>query len=350
MTMTMIKHSSWAINGTNVHGAKSSYDNFGLLDSGTTDHFLTVGKSKQPISITIPDNGKMTLDLECDIDWPDIPAEAHVGRIVPQLQQHALISMVKLCNAGCEVHFKHNCCLVLYQGNLVMYGVCCLRSKFWLIPLKTQNLCKLKNDIKPNRTTFSINNAVHTSSQQQLIEYLHQCFFSPTKSTILQAIKNDNLLGVPGLTERADNKYLPVSTATIKGHEHHTRKNLRSTKKTKNTANVTHKQDMEPAEDPKAATEMFCYAALADKIEGTIYTNLQGKFPTISYKGNRYIFLTYIYDANAIIVRPMKSRSEQCMIKAFSDVYEYLKQRKLTQKLHDLDNECSKAVEKLHTK
>ena len=58
-------------------------------------------------------------------------------------------------------------------------------------------------------------------------------------------------------------------------------------------------------------------AALAYKIKGTIYTNLPGKFPKISYKGNLYIFLTYIYDANAIIVRPMKSRSEQCMIKVF---------------------------------
>ena len=75
-----------------------------------------------------------------------------------------------------------------------------------------------------------INNIYHLSSQQKLIEYLHQCFFSPTKSTLLKAIQHDNLLGIPGLTEHAVKKYLPESTATIKGHLHQTRKNLRSTR------------------------------------------------------------------------------------------------------------------------
>ena len=200
----------------------------------------------------------MTSELKCDINWPDIPAEARVGQIVPQLKRNALISVVKLCNAGCEVHFKHNCCLVLYRGNLIMYGVCCPQLERWLILLKTQHLWHLKNDKKTRRTTFSINNAFHTSSQQQLIEYLHQCFLSPTKTTLLKAIKNDNLLGVPGLTKRAVNKYLPVSTATIKGHGHHTRKNLCSTRTVMNTDNVNHKQDMKLVEDPKVDTEIFC--------------------------------------------------------------------------------------------
>ena len=158
---------------TNLRGTDILNTNYGLIDSGTTDHFLTVKsacnnirKGKQRISITIPDGGKMTLELECNIDWSDIPAEARVGRTVPQLQRHALISVIRLSNAGCEVHFKHNCCLVLYHRNLIMYGVRCLRSELWLIPLKTKNILKLKNDIKPQRTTFSINNAFHTSSQK----------------------------------------------------------------------------------------------------------------------------------------------------------------------------------------
>ena len=40
--------------------------------------------------------------------------------------------------------------------------------------------------------------------------------FSPTESTLIKAIKNDQLLGVPGLTIDAVNKHLPTSTATIK--------------------------------------------------------------------------------------------------------------------------------------
>ena len=44
-------------------------------------------------------------------------------------------------------------------------------------------------------------------------------------------------------------------------------------------------------------------------------------------------------------MRPMKSRSDESMVKAFTDIYAYLKTKNLQPKLHVLDNECSKAVQ-----
>ena len=41
----------------------------------------------------------------------------------------------------------------------------------------------------------------------------------------------------------------------------------------------------------------------------------------------------------------MKSRSDESMVKAFTDIYAYLKTKNLQPKLHVLDNECSKAVQ-----
>ena len=45
--------------------------------------------------------------------------------------------------------------------------------------------------------------------------------------------------------------------------------------------------DMNPPQEECAAqdNEMFCYAALADANEGTIYTNQTGQFPVMSYMG-----------------------------------------------------------------
>jgi hypothetical protein len=92
--------------------------------------------------------------------------------------------------------------------------------------------------------------------------------------------------------------------------------------------------------------EIFCYAMLADKNEGTVYSDLTGKFPVQSFDGHLYLFVCYVYSANAIIMRPMQNRSDECMVKTFKDVYDFLTMHKHKPKLHVLDNECSRAVQK----
>ncbi len=52
-----------------------------------------------------------------------------------------------------------------------------------------------------------------------------------------------------------------------------------------------------------AAHDMFCFTALAARNTGTMYTNLLGTFPIHSFKSMQYIFVAYIYDLNAILVR-----------------------------------------------
>ena len=82
------------------------------------------------------------------------------------------------------------------------------------------------NPLKHDITLFNqqhANSIHHMANQRNLIEYLHQCFFSPPERTLVKAVKNDQLLGVPGFTIKAINKWLPTSTATIKGRMHHTR-------------------------------------------------------------------------------------------------------------------------------
>ena len=51
---------------------------------------------------------------------------------------------------------------------------------------------------------------------------------------------------------------------------------------------------------------MFVYAALADNINGVMYSDLTGRFPVESYWGIQYIVIAYIYDENVILMRPIK--------------------------------------------
>ena len=69
------------------------------------------------------------------------------------------------------------------------------------------------------------------TSKEEVIKFLHQCLFCPTKSTLLKAIKNNQLTTWPGLTAEAVEKYLPESCpATDKGHTKRQQKGIRSTK------------------------------------------------------------------------------------------------------------------------
>ena len=64
-----------------------------------------------------------------------------------------------------------------------------------------------------------------------------------------------------------------------------------------------------------------------------------------SYEGHLYLFVCYVYSANAIIMRPMRSRTDKCMVETFQDVYKFLNKCNFSPKLHVLDNKCSKAVQ-----
>ena len=90
---------------------------------------------------------------------------------------------------------------------------------------------------------------------------------------------------------------------------------------------------------------LVVHAVLADNINGVMYSDPTGRFPVELYWGMQYIFIAYIYDEILILMRPMKNRTDACIVSVFKDIYEYLKERKYKPKLHVMENECSKAVQ-----
>ena len=106
-------------------------------------------------------------------------------------------------------------------------------------------------------------------------------------------------------------------------------------------------EDMNPPQQICSAQEqnVYCYAALADTNTGTIYTDLPGPFPVRSVRNMQYIFVCYVYESNAILVRPMKTRSDACMVGAYQEIYEYLEAVDQKPTLNVTDNEASKAVQ-----
>jgi hypothetical protein len=122
------------------------------------------------------------------------------------------------------------------------------------------------------------NNLYELRNTGALVHYLHKALSSPTKSALLQAVKDGHLITWTGLTEDAIHKHLKLQT-------------LRSTSKTP------------IADAPTADTEVgkkthLVYAVLVD--QGQLYTDLTGKFPVRSSKGNSYVMVCYVYDCNYV--------------------------------------------------
>ena len=76
-----------------------------------------------------------------------------------------------------------------------------------------------------------------------------------------------------------------------------------------------------------------------------IYSDLTGRFPVKSARGNQYIFLLYDYDSNTIHVRPLRSRTGTAIVAAYDSIHAHLCARGLTPELQRLDNETSVSLQ-----
>jgi hypothetical protein len=75
------------------------------------------------IKVTLPDNSKPLSSHKCKLPLQNVPSPANEGYILPGMKNHSLISVTKLCNAGCEVIFSKNECVVKHKGNEVTRGI-----------------------------------------------------------------------------------------------------------------------------------------------------------------------------------------------------------------------------------
>ena len=184
----------------------------GITDAGATGHFLqprvpaiNTRRTKNPISISQPDGGKLKSTHECEIDNPLLLKAATKAPIVPGLAHTSLVSIKILIDAGCFVTYGKNV-IVYYEEKVVWMGPRENLTGLWVLPIKIKQniITKRRKGIQKHTST----NMYQISSREEIIKYLHQCLFCPPKSTLLKAIKNNQLAMWPGLTAEAVKKIL----------------------------------------------------------------------------------------------------------------------------------------------
>jgi hypothetical protein len=89
------------------------------------------------------------------------------------------------------------------------------------------------------------------------------------------------------------------------------------------------------------------FATVTDIGTGKIYTDQTGKFPILSSRDNKYLFVLYNYDSNAIMAEPIKPRTQGELTRAYKKLFDQLEKRGLRPQVQLLDNECSQSMKDL---
>eukprot|EP00804_Cyclotella_cryptica_P001099 CCRYP_008385-RA/>CCRYP_008385-RA protein AED:0.18 eAED:0.13 QI:0/0/0/1/0.4/0.16/6/0/1406 len=310
-----------AIPCTVTQPATTRHLHYAIFDSGATAHFLVDSAhvvnrhpALKPLTIRLPNGKHIVSTHTCNLDLPWLPHSITEAHIVPGLSHSSLISTRKFCYAGCHVTLDQHACRIYYQGALVLTGTRDETTGLWKVPIHPHRPAHPGQQSKLDSPHESpLITAPHTAmnmytlpSKQQQLKYMHQAFFSPPIATLLKAINNNQLQGFPLMKADLVRKYLAPSPATSKGHMKRPRTGIRSTRPTLTGPNTTpvappsNVPDDTPPNEPMTAPHfippditdtacnVYCFAALADKHHGTMYTDATGALPAVTLEGNQY--------------------------------------------------------------
>jgi hypothetical protein len=180
------------------------------VDSGCTGQFLLVTapclnkvKSRNPLTVHLPNGATMESSHTADLDIPELNAAASKAHVFPGMAYSSLLSVGQLCDEGYIVTFRQDTVTICNsKSSELLSGPRDETTGLWRINLKHTN------KHKPDPIA---NNVYELRNTGALIHYLHKALFSPTKAAILQAVKDGHLITWPGLTEDAINKHLKLS-------------------------------------------------------------------------------------------------------------------------------------------
>jgi hypothetical protein len=229
-----------------------------------------------------------------ELDIPELNSAVSKSHVFPVMANHSLLSVGQLSDEGFIATFQHALVTICDSRKCqTLNGPRDLNTGLWRINLK-QTTNHIPEPIAKNMYELGNTGA--------LVHYLHKALFSTTKSALLQAVEDGHLITWPGLTEDDINKHLKLTPATAMGHMSQQRQNIRSTSKARIAEQPT------PDTDLETKTHLV-YVVVVH--QGQLYTDLMGKFPVRSSKGNSYVMVCYVYDCNYVKIITMKSRSFQ---------------------------------------
>ena len=331
-----------------------------IVDTGASTNIVDVSfpltdefPTPNGIKVRSCTNGIMTSTSKGNLPTTKLPPAACTAHRMSV--NASLLSVGQAADAGCVSIFTKEKVLIcdgdaievtlhkppLLEGRRGNHGL-------WHIPLKANIL----SSPKPTLPVIHCANSAYTqSTMTDLAQYLHACAGYPVIETWCRAIQAGNYRSWPQLSAHRGpswiRKHLPKQITTTMGHMAAIRQNVRSTKDTIPSPSSDPDQPLEPPRPHTALAvnhQVACGVVdlqQARHIQGLVCSDLPGRFPFTSAKGNNYIFVLYDYDSNAIIGKPIKSRHQTELVRGYQQCYSELRAGNITPILHRLDNEVN---------
>ena len=174
----------------------------------------------------------------------------------------------------------------------------------------------------------------------KLIKWYHAAAGFPATSTWLRAINDGFYQSWPGLTVQRVKRYLGKSEESTYGHLHLIRQGIRSTTKHLNRQDIRY-----TTKPPRSRIHKVEFNTIAaSDLKNMIGSDLAGRYPLTSTRGNKYILIMYDHDANYTYATPIKSREAAEIKRGFKEAYMHLVKNGFNAKIVRLDNEISKIL------
>jgi hypothetical protein len=252
-----------------------------------------------------------------------------------------LLSVAALVDAGCKVFFHCTGCEVTFDGTVILRGWRDPKNKLWRVKIMddgwTSNLHVPIPDSDPEPPTIALitppitwaNSLYECLTTHKLTHFYYTCLNFPIVLTLILALNAGYLKGFLGLTANRVFCHIDVSIKSKRGHMDQVRQGIRSTKPA-TTASlidlpadcIDTNMDAVPQEPTNKCTHHVFMTIC--KVAGSISSNQSGRFPVTSNHGNAYAALFYVYNPNYIKSIPVKNRSKEELLQAYTEVDAWL--------------------------
>eukprot|EP00804_Cyclotella_cryptica_P017050 CCRYP_003285-RA/>CCRYP_003285-RA protein AED:0.19 eAED:0.21 QI:0/0/0/1/1/1/2/0/900 len=101
-----------------------------------------------------------------------------------------------------------------------------------------------------------------------------------------------------------------------------------------------------PPDITDTTCNVCCFAALADKHHGTMYTDTDatGTLPAVMLEGNQYYFVAYAYNPNYIYATPLLNLRDESIMTAFDNIFQDLKAKGYKLTFNITDNQATTPI------
>ena len=109
-------------------------------------------------------------------------------------------------------------------------------------------------------------------------------------------------------------------------------------------------EDMHPAAGSKTSegvptnNNVFCFAAMAKKEKGTVYTDATGALPVMSLGGHQYYIVAYNYDNNFIDPKEVSNPKDETIVETVQKMFDKIEAHGHSPLLNVTDNQAAQLL------